>query len=462
MIKIKDCKTVELSVDLQSNLFFCRDRVFRAINSDYIDEVKEMFKSGFIDEVIEKKLFPKTWISEEQIENYALVIEHEYINHWNYPYEWSFSMLKDAAQTVLDINRIANKYGYEIMDGHSYNVVFNMNKPQYIDLGSFIKKSDTKNNWSSYRIFYNHFYIPLDLWSNNYSNIARNIFLMEDDFNEIEFLRFKYKLLNKVIKTQFIIQLINNSHRLALSSYSKINIKLKNKTFKKHIALLLFKLLKNSYTSNRIEQKILKLHKPIEKSMWNDYHNDIIPEKNERFIRIKEIINSLTDVTSAIELASNQGKFAKFILDNTHIKQIIATDYDKEAVDIMYINNKNSENFLPLLFDFVRTNGRKYDEHIYTRIKSDLVIALAVTHHLLLTQNISIEFIFKTMKRLTNKYIIVEFMPIGLYGGNIDTVPSLPNYYNLDWFKDNFNLHFDLILDEKLEFNRHLFVGRLK
>ncbi|WP_432772788.1 hypothetical protein [Francisella salimarina] len=136
----KDCTTVELSVDPHGDLFFYKNRVFRAINEEYVCDVKNMFSSGFIDELNRKELFPKSWISDVQIEDYNLVIEHEKIEHWNYPYEWSFDMLKDAGLTILEVNEIANKYGYQIFDGHANNVVFNMNKPQYIDLGSFIKK----------------------------------------------------------------------------------------------------------------------------------------------------------------------------------------------------------------------------------------------------------------------------------------------------------------------------------
>ena len=53
-------------------------------------------------------------------------------------------------------------------------------------------------------------------------------------------------------------------------------------------------------------------------------------------------------------------------------------------------------------------------------------------------------------------------MPIGLYGGDLNNIPELPAFYNLEWFRKKFNEHFDLILDEKLELNRHVFLGKLK
>lgn len=460
-LKISDMKTVEISIDPLGKIFFYDNRVFRAINTTSLDQVRDMFECGLIKEITRQNLFPKTWISDISIEGYPLVLEHEKITHWNYPYEWSFDMLKDAGIVVLEINKIANKYGYQIVDAHAFNMVFNMSMPQYIDFGSFVKyNKTTKSSWDSYEIFYNHFYIPLYLWSRGYSDIARNIFLMRDYFSEKEFLKLKYPILN-LFSNKYIFKIMKKTKTLSLVSETQIKNKINNK-IKQKIALFLNKVFKNNFSFEKLEKDIMRFQKPNEDSMWNDYHDNIYPKTNKRFIRIIEIINTFDDAKSLIELASNQGKFSSFVLDNTHIEELVATDYDKEAVNIMYLNNKDRTNFLPLLFDIIRTNGRKSDEYIYDRIKCDIVMALAVTHHLLLTQSIPIEYILNTMKRLTNKYIIVEFMPMGLYGGDIDNIPDLPNFYTLSWFKENFINHFDLILDEKLEINRHVFIGKLK
>jgi hypothetical protein len=66
------------------------------------------------------------------------------------------------------------------------------------------------------------------------------------------------------------------------------------------------------------------------------------------------------------------------------------------------------------------------------------------------------------MERLTNKYVIVEFMPLGLYSGEENVTPTLPDFYTLDWFKGVFSDHFTYIHDEKLEKNRHVFIGEIK
>ena len=89
-------------------------------------------------------------------------------------------------------------------------------------------------------------------------------------------------------------------------------------------------------------------------------------------------------------------------------------------------------------------------------------MALALTHHLILSHNIDIDYIFKSMRALTTKYIIIEFMPLGLYDGKTPTTPKVPPYYTAQWFRNNFEKYFFLITDEQLEVNRHLFVGKAK
>ena len=142
--------------------------------------------------------------------------------------------------------------------------------------------------------------------------------------------------------------------------------------------------------------------------------------------------------------------------------KVIATDYDKNALYRIFINNENRKDVLPLVYDFVRPNNRSNTLKIAERINGDIVMALAVTHHLLLTQDVSLAHIFKVLKSLTSKYVIVEFMPLGLYFGDMDNIPAIPDYYTLEWFRNAFSEAFEHILDEEVDVNRHLLIGKLK
>ena len=59
----------------------------------------------------------------------------------------------------------------------------------------------------------------------------------------------------------------------------------------------------------------------------------------------------------------------------------------------------------------------------------------------------------------TKKYIIVEFMPLGLWNG--ETAPELPEWYTLDWFLDNLKKYFNILKIEQTEINRIAILGEL-
>jgi hypothetical protein len=101
-----------------------------------------------------------------------------------------------------------------------------------------------------------------------------------------------------------------------------------------------------------------------------------------------------------------------------------------------------------------------YSKFPEARFKSEAVLALAVTHHLILTQNYPIEYIFHRIERFSEKYVFIEFMPLGLYSKGV--APKVPNWYSTEWFRNNFSQHFELLLEEQLEANRILFVGKIR
>ena len=464
-LKVADLATIEFSIDKVCTLFFYGDRVLRGINKEYVAQVQDMFDGGMMKELLEKELFVKTWISETKIEGFELVIEHENIPYWNYPYEWSFTMLHRAANVVLDTNTIANKYNYEIFDVHAFNVVFDMARPKYVDFGSFFKR-DPKNgkSWSGYMNFYNSFYMPLYLYNKGYSDISNSIFLYNGFFSDKDLFKLKHPyanffgsgLGNLIFKAQ------NNSRRIAVARHERIIDKYGSH---KHIGKILkFKsVYQNRFSTEKARRLIKSVGKSTIDSYWKDYHNDKTPESDPRFLRITELIKTkLSDANSLVELASNQGKFANFVLESTQISKVIATDYDKNALDRIFVNNENRKDVLPLVYDFVRPNNRSNTLKIAERINGDIVMALAVTHHLLLTQDVSLAHIFKVLKSLTSKYVIVEFMPLGLYFGDMDNIPAIPDYYTLEWFRNAFSEAFEHVLDEEVDVNRHLFIGKLK
>jgi hypothetical protein len=179
-----------------------------------------------------------------------------------------------------------------------------------------------------------------------------------------------------------------------------------------------------------------------------------------RFGRIIEIVQS-HDIKSIVELGGNQGIFSEMLLKNTSVEGVICTDYDEKAVDVMYKNARQKElNLTPAVVDIMFPLMNYYEAPPYERFRSDAVLALAVTHHIVLGQHIQIELFFEIVTKYTTKYVFIEYMPLGLHDGK--TAPPLPSWYTMDWFKTAFEKFFALNLVEQLDENRVLFFGERK
>lgn len=74
---------------------------------------------------------------------------------------------------------------------------------------------------------------------------------------------------------------------------------------------------------------------------------------------------------------------------------------------------------------------------------ADVVLALALTHHLVLTQRYSFEKVAEELSKLTKRCLIVEFMPYGVTKASRGRPqPNLPDWYTLDSFIDALERHF--------------------
>ena len=87
------------------------------------------------------------------------VIRPEQVPMVSYPYEWCFSQLREAALVTLRVQRRALEFGMWLKDASAYNVQFLAGRPVLIDTLSL--EPYRPSPWLAYRQFCQHFYAPL-------------------------------------------------------------------------------------------------------------------------------------------------------------------------------------------------------------------------------------------------------------------------------------------------------------
>ncbi|MEI7526409.1 MAG: hypothetical protein WCJ95_18825, partial [Mariniphaga sp.] len=155
-------------------LFYEEGKLLRQVNGCYKEDYDLLMGSGLYTRLVEKNLLiPHQELTGHQGLNGSTykVIEPEKVGFISYPYEWSFSQLKDAAFATLEIQKIALQYGMTLKDATAYNVQFHKGRPVFIDTLSFEIYQEGKP-WQAYKQFCQHFLAPLALMG--YTDIRLN------------------------------------------------------------------------------------------------------------------------------------------------------------------------------------------------------------------------------------------------------------------------------------------------
>jgi hypothetical protein len=378
--------------------------IYRQVNNYFKNNFGLLMNSGLYHSAIEKRLM----ISHQQINknfsgenNWYTTLLPEQLNYLSYPFEWSFDMLKDAALTTLEAAGEAIKFGMVLKDASAFNIQFHKGKMQLIDSLSF-EKYDGSSPWVAYRQFCEQFAAPLICMHYLKYPLQELLFAHVDGI--------PLPLAKKIVPWR---SKLNLNILLHLHLHVGFTSKKKNN---------------NSYQAGFSILKLQQLYKSLEETIrfckptffstaWSDYYEEASLRedylKNKKEI-VKEWINTIP-AEKAVDLGANDGTFSE-ILAARNIYTISA-DYDSIAVNKLYkrIRETNNEKIHPLILNLSNPTpafGFNNEERMsfVQRTKVDIVLALAVVHHLTIAKNIPFELIASFFSRL-GKILIIEFVP---------------------------------------------------
>jgi hypothetical protein len=442
-------------------VFSWNERIFRGIFPKHEPFVRSLLSTGFLGQLVSQNYYPRTWITDYRMEDFSLIIEHERIWPVVYPQEWTFSMLKDAAILVLRIAPIAQNYGFNMKDCHGLNVLFEGISPKFIDLGSFIP--DKCIGWRPYEEFLKFYYYRLNIWKHN--SFLGKLSILPGNLTPHEtYWQYQYPFLRFISPSRLnkFVRLCLTPEVLASCPFSDFQRESWSKMS------LLYRLVKGriiparNMNLKRLIQAIEGIRQNKAGSPWGSYH-ERIKEKEKRFYRIFEIINNLKDdISSAADIAGNEGKFSRLLIQKTRVRKVVCIDYDEDAIDTGYDREKTVKtgNITFAHYDFMAPIVKLSWMLPSERFKADIAIALALTHHLILSQKYDINDVFRNVSAYAKKYVFIEFMPLGLWISGQE--PNVPDWYTRDWFRQSFMNYFDLVLEEKIAKNNILFVGKIR
>ncbi len=388
-------------------VFEFEGQIYRQINLCAAEDYDFLTESGLYKKLTQKGLLvehQEVSLSKKTACEFYKIIKPAQIKYITYPYEWSFSALKDAALLTLKIQKTALKYKMSLKDASSYNIQFCKGKPVFIDTLSFEKyKPDTP--WAAYGQFCRHFLAPLALMS--YTDIDLNKLLITNiDGIALEtakkLLPFR-AIFNFGILTHIII------HSMSQKAYEN--------TEKPAFKTARMSLFEQQALIDSLINTVKSLKFPKIYTQWGDYYKNT-NYSEESFQEKKDIILHFinkVEPKSLCDLGSNRGDFSRIASDRNIVT--LAFDIDPVAVEDSYLYMKSNKetNILPLLQDLTNPSpaiGFMNEErkNFSSRFQCDMVMALALIHHLAISNNLPFDNIAKFFSSL-GKYLVIEFVP---------------------------------------------------
>ncbi len=435
-----------------------RKVVYRRIFPQSQEAALAFLQSDLFKELVAKNLFPQTQIREGSRQAGKVVLEHERAPFIMGAWEWSFSMLKQAALMMIEVSEICNKHGYYLQDSHHFNVVFFGVHPKFVDFGSFRKGQ--RPNSLNINEFLESFYLPLAAWAHGDFYIANQI--LNDDRQGKRLQPFG-GLASSPLMHRYLLEFIRKRD-LAWCVKRSLNVIMKIIPSAVRFSFDLSGYGSVGITDNAILRKSIEaLTPPESQTEWAKYYDGRVmaSEVTSRYARILDILGRY-QWTTVVDIAGNGGFFSELMARRFKEARILCLDYDSQAVEKCYQRvHKDADlsaRITPGLVNIMHPLDRSI---IFKRRSSaDLGLALALTHHLFLGQGANIDVIFKDLLALVHKYLLVEFMPLGLWDGTV--APPIPGWYTNEWFRRHLSQHAVVIHEEKIEENRILYLCEKK
>jgi hypothetical protein len=443
-------------------LFTKNGTLFRQINPSGFEDYFHLINSDLYDELTENGML----IPHEEISPYDqdsppdhVVIKPEVVGFISYPYEWSFSQLKAAAQTTLEIQKIALQKGMSLKDCSAYNIQFYLGKPTLIDTLSFERYREGEP-WTAYRQFCQHFLAPLALMAYTDVRLSQLLRVYIDGIP----LDLTSKLLPKKTSLNFAINVHIHIHAKSQARFSEKEIDRDKggRQIKEHQLLGLVESLNSG---------IKKLDWTPEQTDWAEYEkfHNYTPEGLQHKEDLVSQYLSQSKASIVWDMGANVGMFSR--ISSQQKKFTIALDLDPGAVELNYLRafEEGDRFLLPLLTDLTNPSpglgwSHKERQSLLERGPADAVLALALIHHLAIGNNVPLEKLAEFFSQIC-KWLIIEFVP--KHDPQVERLLRVrqdifPNY-NRDHFQGEFGKYFELLAQQRIkDSERDLFLYKLK
>ena len=384
------------------------DRVLRQVHRACVAEFEDVAGAGLHDDLITSGLLiphEVAPLADRFTADAGVVLEVPRVPFVSYPYEWCFSQLKDAALLTLDIQRRALKRGFTLRDASAYNIQFVAGRPLFIDTLS-LGRWAAGTPWVGYRQFCEHFLAPLALMSRRDIRCGQ---LLRTNLDGIP-LDLGSRLLpfSSRLRPHLLLHIVLHAKSIRAFAGSSVETVSRGATISLRALLALI---------DGLQRAIESLHWSPSGSEWGDYidnTNYSAAARASKHRQVCEVLEHLSPRT-VWDLGSNTGEYSREAARSAAF--VAAFDADPAAVELHYrsVRAAREARVLPLLLDLRNPSGPNgwaaaERDSLADRGPADVVLALALIHHLAIGNNVPLTRVAAFFASL-GRALVVEFVP---------------------------------------------------
>ena len=399
-------------------LIISDEHAVRYVRPEYASEVLQFLYSPLYSTWQKRGDIVATEIVASSLPNSEACLKHPRLFFATYPWEWSPAQWLAAAELTLTLCNEALAKGYVLKDATPLNILFDGPRPVFVDVVSFVRSNPSSPVWLAYGQFIRTFLLPLVAhhwlgWPLGATLLKRDGYKPEDIYLALPKLRrYHPRLLWPVTLPTLLEKRASGSSRHAaedlVGKAEAINCK-------PEVAL---QVLRRSLATLR--RQIRYVAPPLSDSQWSSYqatlghYTSVDVEEKQRFV---QNVLDLYRPTNVLDVGANTGTYS--LLAASTGARVVSLDTDPAAIERLWrAASERAQNVLPLVANIARPTpsvGWENCESLSLLDRAtgrfDMVMMLAVIHHLLLTEQVPLDRIASLCFRLTRRWILVEWVP---------------------------------------------------
>ena len=396
--------------DRNGRVYVGAGRIFRGLSQQALDNFQSLRQTRFYSDLLaagaivaSEEIGRPDWAAELDWSGW---LEHQRVPFISYPYEWTFSMLRDAAALQLRVLEAALLEGWTMKDASPYNVQFVAGKPVFIDIPSFEPWVDG-SPWSGYRQFCELYLFPL----------------MIQAYRGLDFQPFLRARMDGIpVQSAAGIFGLRDTLRPGIFSHVRLHSLLERK-YGKSSRDIRTEMGSAGFNRDLVLANVRKLLRLVQRLEWRgagsewadyaDFHNYSEADHAVKGAFVERAVQGCK-AQLTWDLGCNTGRFSR--LAAKHCAQIVSMDADHLAVDRLYLDPqvRQEGHILPLVQNLVDPSpswGWNHAERrtLEQRGKPDLVLCLALLHHVVIGANLPLDAFLDWLSQLGAR-VVIEFV----------------------------------------------------